>query len=109
MPRTIQAIDEQRVNWRPGIKGVHVYRAHRQAPKKDGIYIIGLSTAAGPNFARYPFQAGNGQTWGDVADFKQPVTNGELMELYTDTLPPGTYTIRLHPIDTSGNASAEKA
>lgn len=74
-----------------------------------GGVVVFTGTAAGPNFARYQFQAGNGQTWGDIADFKQPVTNGELMELHTDTLPPGTYTIRMHVIDTSGNVSAEKA
>jgi hypothetical protein len=74
-----------------------------------GSVVVFTGTAADPNFARYQFQAGNGQSWGDIADFKQPVTNGELMELHTDTLPPGTYTIRLQVIDTSGNAGTDKA
>lgn len=74
-----------------------------------GSVVVFTGTATHPNFARYQFQAGNGQSWGDIADFKQPVMNGELMELYTDTLPPGTYTIRLQVIDASGNVSPDKA
>lgn len=76
---------------------------------KKGAIVVFTGTANAPNFARYQFQAGNGQSWGDIADFKKPVVNGELMELYTDTLPPGTYAIRLQVIDTSGNAGSEKA
>jgi hypothetical protein len=37
------------------------------------------------------------------------VTNGELIELHTDTLPPRTHTIRLQVIDATGNASVDKA
>lgn len=76
---------------------------------KKGAIVVFTGTANAPNFARYQFQAGNSQSWGDIADFKTPVVNGELMELYTDTLPPGVYTIRLQVIDASGNASADKA
>ncbi len=76
---------------------------------KKGAIVVFTGTANSSNFARYQFQAGNGQSWGDIADFKKPVVNGELMELYTDTLPPGVYTIRLQVIDTSGNAGSEKA
>lgn len=76
---------------------------------KKGAIVVFTGTANAPNFARYQFQAGNGQTWGDIADFKKPVANGELMELHTDTLPAGVYTIRLQVIDASGNAGAEKA
>ena len=77
---------------------------------KKGAIVVFTGTANSPNFARYQFQAGNGQSWGDIADFrKKPVVNGELMELYTDTLPPGIYTIRLQVIDNTGNAGAEKA
>lgn len=44
-----------------------------------------------------------------IADFKTPVVNGVLMEFHTDSIPPGTYTIRLQVIDSTGNAGAEKA
>jgi hypothetical protein len=74
-----------------------------------GSVVVFTGTATHPSFARYQFQAGNGQTWGHIADFKQPVVNGELMELHTDTLPLGTYTIRLQVIDASGNVSRDKA
>jgi hypothetical protein len=76
---------------------------------KKGAIVVFTGTASDPNFARYQFQAGNGQSWGDIADFKKPVVNGELMELYTDTLPPGVYMIRLQVIDNTGNAGSEKA
>ncbi|MCX6019107.1 MAG: hypothetical protein NTZ50_11535 [Chloroflexi bacterium] len=66
-------------------------------------------TATGDNFARYQFQAGVNDSWGHIADFQKPVVNGDLMELHTDTLPPGTYKIRLQVIDNTGNAKAEKA
>ncbi len=79
------------------------------ASVKRGAIVVFTGTANASNFARYQFQAGNGQTWGDIADFKKPVVNGELMELHTDTLPAGVYTIRLQVIDASGNAGAEKA
>ncbi len=67
-------------------------------------------TAQGENFVRYQFQAGaaNG-SWGHIADFKKPVVNGDLMELFTGTMPRGTYTIRLQVIDNTGNAMPEKA
>ncbi len=66
-------------------------------------------TAAGPNFVRYQFLAGINGSWGHIADFQKPVTNGDLMELHTDTLPPGTYRFRLQVIDNTGNASADRA
>ena len=74
-----------------------------------GNVVVFTGTAAGQGFARYQFQAGNGAAWGHIADFNKPVVNGTLMELHTDSLPPGTYTIRLQVIDISGNSSADKA
>ena len=58
---------------------------------------------------RYQFLAGNGSGWGHIADFNKPVTNGDLMELHTDTLPSGTYTIRMQVIDNTGNTLPQKA
>lgn len=74
-----------------------------------GSIVAFMGTATSPSFVRYQFQAGNGESWGHIADFKQPVVNGDLMELHTDTLPPGTYTIRLQVIDNTGNALPDKA
>ncbi len=74
-----------------------------------GSIIAFSGTATGPTFARYQFLAGNGTAWGHIADFNKPVVKGDLMELHTDTLPSGTYTIRLQVIDTTGNVSTEKA
>lgn len=67
-------------------------------------------TAQGENFVRYQFQAGTADgSWGHIADFKKSVVNGDLMELHTNTMPRGTYKIRLQVIDNTGNAKAEKA
>jgi len=74
-----------------------------------GSIVVFSGTAGGAGFVRYQFLAGNGQGWGHIADFNQPVTNGDLMELHTDTLPPGTYTIRMQVIDNTGNALPQKA
>jgi hypothetical protein len=74
-----------------------------------GSIVAFSGTATGQSFARYQFLAGNGTTWGHIADFNKPVVKGDLMELHTDTLPSGTYTIRLQVIDATGNVSAEKA
>jgi hypothetical protein len=74
-----------------------------------GNIVAFAGTATHPAFTRYQFLAGNGETWGHIADFNKPVVNGDLMELHTDTLPPGAYTIRLQVIDNTGNASPEKA
>lgn len=74
-----------------------------------GSIVAFSGTATGPTFARYQFLAGNGTAWGHIADFNKPVVKGDLMELHTDTLPSGTYTIRLQVIDSTGNVSAEKA
>ena len=74
-----------------------------------GNVVVFTGTANHPAFARYQFMAGKGGAWGHIADFNKPVVNGELMELHTDTLPAGTYTIRMQVIDTSGNILPEKA
>lgn len=74
-----------------------------------GNVVVFTGTATHPNFARYQFQAGSGATWGHIADFNKPVVNGVLMEFHTDTVPPGTYTIRLQVIDSTGNAGSQKA
>jgi hypothetical protein len=74
-----------------------------------GSIVTFSGTATGQTFARYQFLAGNGAVWGHIADFNKPVVKGDLMELHTDTLPSGTYTIRLQVIDTTGNVSTEKA
>jgi hypothetical protein len=74
-----------------------------------GSVVAFSGTATHPAFARYQFLAGNGTVWGHIADFNQPVVNGVLMELHTDTIPAGTYTIRLQIIDKTGNVSPDKA
>jgi hypothetical protein len=74
-----------------------------------GSVVAFTGTATHPAFTRYQFLAGKGTNWGHIADFQKPVVNGVLMELHTDTLPTGTYTIRLQVIDNTGNASPEKA
>lgn len=74
-----------------------------------GNVVVFTGTANHTAFARYQFLAGNNDAWGHIADFDKPVVKGELMELYTDTLPPGTYTIRLQVIDNTGNIVPSKA
>jgi hypothetical protein len=74
-----------------------------------GTVVIFKGTATHPAFARYQFLAGTGSSWGHIADFNKPVVNGTLMAFHTETVPPGTYTIRLQIIDTTGNVSPEKA
>ena len=74
-----------------------------------GNIVVFSGTAAHPAFVRYQFLAGNGSGWGHIADFNKPVTNGDLMELHTDTLPSGTYTIRMQVIDNTVNALPQKA
>ena len=74
-----------------------------------GNIVVFSGTAAHPAFVRYQFLAGNGSGWGHIADFNKPVTNGDLMELHTDTLPSGTYTIRMQVIDNTGNTLPQKA
>jgi hypothetical protein len=69
----------------------------------------GTATATQHGFVRYEFLAGKDAAWGFIADFRQPVVNGTLMEFHTETIPPGTYTIRLQVVDGTGNVSAEKA
>jgi endonuclease YncB( thermonuclease family) len=74
-----------------------------------GTIVVFEGTATHTAFARYQFLAGDGTNWGHIADFTQPVVNGTLMQFHTNTLAPGTYTIRLQVIDASGNALADKA
>lgn len=74
-----------------------------------GNIVVFSGTATHSNFVRYQFLAGTGAGWGHIADFNKPVSNGDLVELHTDTLPPGTYTIRMQVIDNTGNALPEKA
>lgn len=74
-----------------------------------GSIVAFTGTATNPAFVRYQFLAGNGETWGHIADFKKAVVNGDLMELHTDSLPSGTYTIRMQVIDNTGNAVPDKA
>jgi hypothetical protein len=63
--------------------------------------ILTLSgTAAEPNFVRYQSLTGINGSWGHISDFQQSVTNGDLMELHTNTLPHGTYTFRLQVMTT---------
>jgi micrococcal nuclease len=74
-----------------------------------GTVVVFQGTAKNKAFARYQFLAGNGTTWGHIADFTKPVSNGTLMAFHTDTVSPGTYTIRMQIIDSTGNVIADKA
>ena len=74
-----------------------------------GTIVVFEGTATNTAFARYQFLAGNGTSWGHIADFKQSVVNGTLMQFHTDTVAPGTYTIRLQVIDSAGNIVSDKA
>jgi hypothetical protein len=74
-----------------------------------GNVVVFTGTANHPNFGRYQFQAGSGSNWGHLADFSKAVVNGVLMEFHTNSIPSGTYTIRLQVIDNVGNVSGDKA
>lgn len=78
---------------------------------QHGAKIVFTGSANAPRFVRYQFQAKavGSDGWGHVADFTKPVSNGQLMEFVTASIPPGSYIFRLQVIDNTGNALAQKA